>query len=125
MHELYIAECIAKQSLAAVPQHLKNNDVSEIVVRIGELDAVVTETLTFMFDAIKSEYGLNIACLRVQSESVRCKCKSCDADFSLSEPVFICPHCRSMHVMVTQGRGITLMEMSIKEVEHTNENTDH
>jgi hydrogenase nickel incorporation protein HypA/HybF len=115
MHELYLAECIAKQTLASLPANLSGESVSDIRVRIGDLDAVMVDTLNFMFDAIKHEHNLSAARLRIDSEQVRCMCTSCHSEFTIVEPVFVCPQCASQSVKVTRGRGITLTEITISE----------
>ncbi|MCB9367320.1 MAG: hydrogenase maturation nickel metallochaperone HypA [Calditrichaeota bacterium] len=117
MHELYLAECIVKQARAALPQRVHSINVSEVKVRIGELDAVVTDTLVFMYDAIKSESGFANSRLVIETEAIFCICNECAKSFELAEPLFMCPHCLSTSVRVVRGRGVTLTEITIQEKE--------
>ncbi|MCL4306474.1 hydrogenase maturation nickel metallochaperone HypA [bacterium] len=125
MHELYIAECIIKQARLALPRGSVEEDVSQLCVKVGQLDAVSAESLIFLFDAIKSSCGLAAARLLIEEESVRCRCRECRSDFSVQDPIFACPYCGATRVAVTQGRGITLMSISMKERHGVNEHTNH
>lgn len=91
-------------------------------VTVGRLDAVVPETLRFLFDAIKTERGFGSAALSLIEEPVECWCRICSAEFSLDEPVFICPYCGSTRVTVIKGRGVTLTRI---EAEVEDESTQY
>ncbi len=125
MHELYIAECIIKQAKLALPLDSVEEDIAQVCVKVGQLDAVSSESLIFLFDAIKSTCGLSAARLLIEEESVRCRCRECRSDFGVQDPIFACPYCGATRVAVTQGRGITLMSISMKERHGDNEHTDY
>src|SRR5512135_134077 len=93
MHELYIAECILQSARRALPHGVEPDAVEQIRVRVGQLDAVVPESLLFLFDAIKASHSMSEARLEIVEEKVRASCRRCSAEFSLDEPVFICPEC--------------------------------
>lgn len=115
MHELYIAECILQSTRRALPAGTDVEAVEQIRVRAGKLDAVVPESLLFLFDAIKASHGMSGARLEIVEEEVRCSCRRCSAGFMLSEPVFICPECGSGDVAVLSGRGIVLENLTIRD----------
>ncbi len=115
MHELYIAECILKAARKALPDDVNRANVSGIHVRVGQLDAVVPESLQFLFDAIKAQHDLPNAQLEIAAEQVQCQCNQCEARFSIAEPVFICPTCESVDVSILAGRGIVLQSITVKE----------
>jgi hydrogenase nickel incorporation protein HypA/HybF len=115
MHELYIAECILQSARRALPPGADPDTVERLRVRVGKLDAVVPESLLFLFDAIKASHHMPHAQMEIVEQDVRCSCRRCSNEFALSEPVFICPQCGSGDVSVLAGRGIFLENMIIHD----------
>jgi hydrogenase nickel incorporation protein HypA/HybF len=108
MHELYLCQSIISSVKKSLPESIAPERVTEVRVEVGQLDAVVPETLTFLFDAIKGESGLKDATLAVTQIDVACRCRDCTHEFSMDLPIFICPACGSGNVEVLRGRGIML-----------------
>lgn len=119
MHELYIAESILTSVKASLPAGVLPGAVTQVDVLVGRLDAVVPETLQFLFDAIKADKGYPRAVLHLTDESVECLCKDCSTEFQLDEPVFICPNCGSVKIQVVKGRGITLIRIEAEVEDNT------
>lgn len=120
MHELYLARCVVSGVHKALPKSMDAGQVSEVRLRIGKLDAVVNETLVFLFNAIKRDGGLPMAELKIEEENVRCVCDECALEFDVEQPVFVCPACRSTHVRVVAGRGLTIVDITttLEEPDH-------
>ena len=116
MHELYIAQCILKSVCDSLPPEMEPERVESVQIQVGHLDAVVPETLRFLFEAIKSEYGCSQAKLVIEEIPVRCRCVLCAHEFGIDLPIFICPDCGSTEVRVLQGRGITLTGITATEM---------
>lgn len=117
MHELYIAECILNSTRESLPAGVLPAAVEEVRVQVGQLDAVVPDTLQFLFDAIKSESGMPNARLTLTTIPVRCRCRGCADEFELTEPLFLCPACGGADVNVLQGRGIMLTGITARDNE--------
>jgi hydrogenase nickel incorporation protein HypA/HybF len=117
MHELYIAECILKSVAASLPRDVSSDSVRGIRLQVGQLDAVIPDTLIFVFDAIKGNSGLPNANLSVEQIDVVCRCRACNHEFGIELPVFICPECGSGDVEVLRGRGILLTGISVENGE--------
>ena len=115
MHELYIADAILKSACAALPASIDSAAVRRLNVDVGVLDAVVPESLIFMFDAIKGEYGLPNVQLVVTPVEVVCLCRECNNEFSIDVPLFRCPQCGGTMVDVMQGRGVILREITTED----------
>ncbi len=111
MHELYIAQSIIGSVKKSLPEGVKNSAVREIHVECGQLDAIVPDSLRFLFDSIKSEQCMAESELLIQTIPVICECKDCKNSFGLDLPVFICPECGSGNIEVVQGRGIRLTKI--------------
>jgi hydrogenase nickel incorporation protein HypA/HybF len=125
MHELYIAQSIVSSVKKSLPENVAAETVSQVRVEAGQLDAVVNETLIFLFDAIKAESGLPQAELVVETIPVRCRCRACDHEFTLNLPVFLCPVCGSGETDLLQGRGIRLTGITANVNEDEDGHSDH
>jgi hydrogenase nickel incorporation protein HypA/HybF len=112
MHELYIAQSILSSVKKSLPENVAAEAVTRVRVEVGQLDAVVSETLLFLFDAIKSESGMPAAELVVETIPVRCRCRACANKFTLELPVFLCPACGSGDTEILRGRGIRLTKIT-------------
>lgn len=119
MHELYIAQSIIGSVKKSLPDDVAPDRVTLVKVEAGQLDAVVNETLVFLFDAIKADSGLPAATLAVETIPVRCRCNACTHEFTLDLPIFLCPLCESGDVHVLQGRGIRLTGITADVEEET------
>ena len=121
MHELYIAQSILSSVKKSLPQNVAAEAVTQVRVEVGQLDAVVNETLVFLFNAIKPGSGMPAAELVVETIPVRCRCRACGEEFTLDLPVFLCPACGSGDTEILQGRGIRLTGITAdvdEEAEH-------
>ena len=125
MHELYIAQSIISSVIKSLPENVAAEAVTQVRVEAGQLDAVVSETLIFLFDAIKAESGMPQAELHVETIPVRCRCRACEHEFSLDLPVFLCPACGSGDTDLLQGRGIRLTGITANVDEDEHGHTDH
>jgi hydrogenase nickel incorporation protein HypA/HybF len=126
VHELYLAECILKAVQSSLPPDIEPERVEQVRVQVGKLDAVVPDSLVFLFDAIKSRVQMPNAALHVEEISVLCRCRDCGQDFTVEIPLFICPHCQSSQVDVVRGRGIQLVGISVSDDERGDDgHSDH
>jgi hydrogenase nickel incorporation protein HypA/HybF len=117
MHELYIAESILKSVRDSLPPVVLPTSVLKVDVEAGQLDAVIPETLIFLFDAIKASHDMPRAELSVETIPVKCRCRDCSSEFSLDLPIFLCPTCNGGNVEVMQGRGIRLTNITAEDTE--------
>lgn len=115
MHELYIADCILKSARESLPTDISPERIRQVEVQVGELDAVIPETLIFLFDAIKISHGMSNAGLQIEKIDILCCCQDCGHKFRIDIPLFICPDCGSSKVEVLQGRGIKLLKILVDD----------
>ena len=115
MHELYITECILKSVNEALPAGVSPASVQKVHIQVGQLDAVIPETLAFLFDAIKESQGMPQAALDIEHIDVLCRCQDCSYEFGIDMALFLCPACGSGQVDVLRGRGITLTRIIAEE----------
>ena len=117
MHELYIAESILASAREALPAEVLPESVRQVWLQVGKLDAVIPETLTFLFDAIKGSHGMPRAELFLEHIEVYCCCSECNHEFEIDLPMFLCPVCGGGEVEVLRGRGIKLTRINAEEPE--------
>jgi len=115
VHELYLTESILKSVVQSLPPPVKSEQVQTVRIDVGKLEGVESDTLVFLFNALKSDYNMPRAELAINSIPVVGQCESCRLEFGIEVPLFICPACGSAQVAVIQGRGLILNEISIDE----------
>jgi hydrogenase nickel incorporation protein HypA/HybF len=128
MHEWALAEAvIIAASKIAAKEKLK--DIKEVIVKIGELQQVDKDILSFAFDQLKKDLFRNTKFHAVKAKS-KLKCRVCgikwdfktqNLDENTVESIhfvpevahaFIkCPKCGSPDFEIIEGRGICLEEI--------------
>ena len=113
MHEMSIAQSI----IDIVNDTLKENEkelLREIVVDIGELVAVVPDSLQFCYETIvngtiyeKAELTINIIPLKIN-------CNSCKVESKIEKYSFICPECDSTNINVISGEELNIRYLEVE-----------
>ncbi len=107
MHELGIAlEIINIVREESSKRNL--NRLQEIGIRLGSLSGVDPEALSFSFEAATLDTLLASAKLIIEQIPVRGKCRSCGKELQVDDFVFMCPHCDSVDIDITQGQELDL-----------------
>ncbi|MFN3820728.1 MAG: hydrogenase maturation nickel metallochaperone HypA [bacterium] len=118
MHEYSITQALFRAIERSLPLEIPPELIREVYVEIGALDAVVPETLEFIFNALKERQGMAEARLFWKIIPIRAQCELCEEEFSVDEPYFLCPHCGEGMVKILSGRGIILTRIVIAEAEN-------
>ena len=108
MHELAIAESV----VAAVLEHSGERRVSVVRLRVGRLSGVVPDALSFCFELATVSTPLEGAALEILEEDGRAHCRTCAADFSLTDPFLLCD-CGSADVELLSGRQLSVMSVEV------------
>jgi len=111
MHELSIAQEI----LRIVHQHVPNpqpNIIKSVKVSIGKMSNVLTDSLTFCFEAITSDSALNGTKLEIIETPIKINCLNCLKESEIEPPVFACPVCGHNQIKIISGT-----EMRVEEIE--------
>lgn len=113
MHEMSIA-----QSLVAILQEemAKHGAASLRSVRlsIGEMSAIVPESLSFCFEIIIQGTPLEGAKLVMDRIPLKGYCPKCDKTFDIKDFVFLCPDCASTTIETIEGQGLSIVEMEVE-----------
>jgi hydrogenase nickel incorporation protein HypA/HybF len=103
MHELAIAEGVIDQVTGRLP----DATITCVCLEIGPLSGVVADSLRFCFDLATEGTNLEGARLEISEPAVRCRCRSCDEEFSPDGPIALCP-CGSADVAVLSGQELKI-----------------
>lgn len=120
MHEMSIAQSI----LEVVQQYAKESDhardanvprVKSVRLRIGEMAGVVPESLRFCFEVASEGTVAQGAELLIEEVPIRCRCASCNLEFSAERFLFLCPTCGTTDVEVLSGNELDVVELDLLE----------
>ena len=113
MHEMSIA-----LSLLDIirDEMLKNNAkvLKSVRVHIGQLTAIVPDSLSFCFDVMTKGTELEGAKLILEIIPLVGHCYSCDKDFQIDDYAFACPYCQSTDIKVISGEELSVVEMEVE-----------
>jgi hydrogenase nickel incorporation protein HypA/HybF len=108
MHELAIAESV----VATVLERTEGQVVSVVRLRVGRLSGVVPDALTFCFELATVGTTLEGAALEIEVQPGRATCRTCSEDFSLDDPILLCP-CGSADVELVSGRELAVQSVEV------------
>jgi hydrogenase nickel incorporation protein HypA/HybF len=118
MHEMGIALQIVEITSASLPANLGEARVTAVNLKIGKLAAVVPESLKFCFDVAVKDTPLAGAKLVIEEVPVVARCKDCNAQWTIDEPVFVCKTCQSGSLEILSGRELDIESIEVVEEEN-------
>ena len=118
MHEMGIAMQIVEIATASLPANLGEARVTAVNLKIGKLAAVVPESLRFCFDVVVKDTRLTGAKLVIEEVPVVARCKDCNAQWTIDEPVFTCKTCQSGSLEILSGRELDIESIEVVEEEN-------
>lgn len=115
MHELSIALNI----LNTLQLYANENDVkeiSEVILCIGKLQAVVPDSLEFMYDSAKKEFpSAKNSIIKMNFINIKAKCEHCNEEFTMERMNLICPNDPTHTLEITQGNELLIESIEIEE----------
>jgi hydrogenase nickel incorporation protein HypA/HybF len=114
VHELAIAQSLLEiVEQEALPY--KGARVTRILLRIGQLSAVVPDALRFAFEAISRGGIAEGASLEIEEVPLTIRCHRCEEVFAANNPFLVCPHCEGSDVEMVSGRELEIRSMEIED----------
>lgn len=112
MHELSLAQSI----IDIVDETLngEDNKLLDVFVEIGELVAVVPESLEFCYNVITENTKYAGSKLDIKILPLMSKCKNCKKEFQIEKFTFVCPHCDSSELDVIQGQELRISHLEVE-----------
>jgi hydrogenase nickel incorporation protein HypA/HybF len=115
MHEMGIAMEIVDIARASIPEDMQGSKVRKVNLQVGKLSAIVTDSLRFCFDLVVKDTPLEGAELAVEEMPVVARCKECQTQWTVTEPVFTCKNCRSGNIDILSGRELDIKSIEIED----------
>lgn len=113
MHEYSIVQALLEQC----ESHVKANDatkVTKVVTKIGKLSGVEPYLLETAFDTFKEKTVCEEAEFVMNLQNLRLYCNACQKESEQSEVRYLCAHCQSTDVSVTDGEEMYLMTLEME-----------
>ncbi|MBE9005691.1 hydrogenase maturation nickel metallochaperone HypA [Fortiea sp. LEGE XX443] len=111
MHELGITQNI----VAIVTEHAKGMKVQKVVLEIGQLSAIMPESIKFCFDICTQGTVLENSILEIIEIPGLARCRQCGDEFAVDKPFGIC-NCGSVQLDLITGEELKIKEIEIEEV---------
>ena len=115
MHELGIAANIIEIAIDSIPADLNNMPVEKINLKLGKFSSVMAESLKFCFETLIPGTRLEGAELFIEEVPVTAKCKECNFQWVVPEPVFVCKKCGSGLIDIISGRELDISSIEIAD----------
>ena len=115
MHELSIAQSI----LDIITEEMQKHHVERIVsvrLKIGELSAVVPESLTFCWSIVTKDTPAEGSRLDIVSLPIEAKCLSCGNVFLVQNYVYVCPSCESGELTILSGKELQIQDFETPDM---------
>jgi hydrogenase nickel incorporation protein HypA/HybF len=114
MHELSLSTAIVN----TVVKHAAGRQVSLVSLRVGALRQVVPDTLDFYFGFVSKGTVCEGARLEQELIPARLRCASCEREWEIELPVFMCPGCGGAgRVEVASGDEFEVESIEVEEAE--------
>ncbi|WP_261817123.1 hydrogenase maturation nickel metallochaperone HypA [Vibrio gallicus] len=109
MHEMSIAQNIVQIAL----DHIQPQEqISEVVISVGELSGIEIDALQFGFSAVTNNTPAQDAVLTIETVPGSIFCMTCLAQFDYHSRTDPCPKCKGHQYVVIDGS-----EMKVKHIE--------
>ena len=112
MHEMSIAQSL----IDIIKEEMTRHDASvlrSIRLHIGQLSAIVPQSLSFCFEVITSGTELEGAKLIMEVIPLRAMCRECKQAFEIKDYAFECPHCGSPDIKTISGQEMSIVDMEV------------
>jgi len=112
MHEMSIAQnivSIVDETLAGE----KYQRLREVVVDVGELVAVVPESLEFCYMVITEKTKFQDSKLTIRVLPLVGKCRKCQAESKVERFDFVCAKCQARDLEIIQGEELHISHLEV------------
>jgi hydrogenase nickel incorporation protein HypA/HybF len=82
--------------------------IHKVKLKLGKLQQIVPEMLTFAFETVAEGTRAEGAILDVEYIPVRMKCHGCGREFIIEDHIYICPECAQTRLTMLEGMEIIL-----------------
>lgn len=112
MHEMSIAQSLIDIIQEEMDRH-QATSLKSVRLNIGQLSAVVPESLSFCFEVITAGTPLEGAELIMDMVPLMGSCRACKETFEIEDYAFSCPKCGSPEIDTISGQDLSIVEMEV------------
>ena len=108
---------IAQNILEIVDEYMDREPearLREVAVEIGELVAVVPDSLNFCYDVLVENSKYQDSKLLIRILPLQGSCKTCGHVFKIENYNFTCPSCRSNELEVQGGQELRITHLEVE-----------
>jgi hydrogenase nickel incorporation protein HypA/HybF len=116
MHELGIAASVLQQAQQEAQRHLGMR-LRKVKVRVGEFSGVNPEALSFSFEVMVRDSGLEPLQLEIETCPRRQRCPACQRTFRVAEYDLSCPNCGNPETEFAGGDELELASLEMEDYE--------
>ena len=113
MHEMSIAQSI----LDIVDEYMTNENgrkLLEVAVEVGELTAVVPDSLIFCYESLVDSSPYRDSKIRINVIPLTGTCPDCSKSFKIEKFEFLCPTCQSSNISVDGGQELRITHLEVE-----------
>lgn len=107
MHELSITQSI----IETVIETAQGAPVRRIVLEIGELSAILPDSIAFCFEACIPNTPLANATLEIVTVPGRGRCRHCGHEMAMEIPYAVCDRCDRMAIDIIAGQTLVIKSL--------------
>jgi hydrogenase nickel incorporation protein HypA/HybF len=112
MHEMSIAQGLLDIVKEEMEKH-RATVLRSVRLNIGQLSAIVPESLSFCFEVMTTGTELEGARLEMEIIPLRGVCRACKREFEIKNYAFECPYCSSRDIETVSGQELSIVEMEV------------
>jgi hydrogenase nickel incorporation protein HypA/HybF len=112
MHEMSIAQSLIDILREEMVRHHAKT-LRSVRLHIGQLSAIVPESLSFCFEVMTAGTELEGARLDMETIPLEGFCRPCGRSFEIKAYVFLCPHCGGKDIDTVAGQELSIVEMEV------------
>ncbi|MFL6142100.1 MAG: hydrogenase maturation nickel metallochaperone HypA [Labedaea sp.] len=109
MHELSLTQAVVD----AITDRMGDARITCVRLEIGRLSGVVVDSIRFCFDLVAEGTTLHGARLEIDEPSGRARCRACATEFTVDDPIVLCPGCDSANVAVLSGLDLRILSVEV------------
>jgi hydrogenase nickel incorporation protein HypA/HybF len=116
MHELGIAASVLQEAQQEAQRH-SGTRLRKVKLRMGELSGVNPEALSFSFEVLVRDAGLEPLELEIETCPRRQRCPGCRQTFTVAEYNLRCPNCGTEETEFAGGDELELASLEMRDYE--------
>jgi hydrogenase nickel incorporation protein HypA/HybF len=112
MHEVGLMQTILDTAIACA-QQVNAQQITVILLRVGEASGVVSDSLELAFEVVKKGTIAETAQLLVENVPTLCYCATCNLEFHPDDLFYECPDCHQPNTEIRQGKEFELTSLEV------------